>query len=128
MLEQMQQDIAILKSKDTSNNRASGSSQGQNLGSSNLVIQLGTTPTIPNVVATTGPASTATTGTSASSTFITEERSQEVLKCEAKRSNKMVSVVKFQSPYSNQVLFKPYPRDYIKPKLRKFDGRKGNPR
>ena len=36
--------------------------------------------------------------------------------------------MKFQSPYSNQVLSKPYPKDYIKPKLRKFDGRKGNPR
>ena len=41
MLQQMRQDIAILKSKDANNNGASGSSQGQNLGSSNPVIQLG---------------------------------------------------------------------------------------
>ena len=33
-----------------------------------------------------------------------------------------------KSPYSNQVLSKPYPRYYVKPKLRKFDRRKGNPR
>ena len=48
MLEQMQQDIAILKSKDASNHRASDNSQSQNLGSSNPVIQLGTVPTVPN--------------------------------------------------------------------------------
>ena len=84
--------------------------------------------TVPNAVATTGTASTAVAGTSASSTFITKEKLQEVLKCEVERANKMMSVVKFQSPYSNQVLSKPYPKDYIKPKLRKFDRRKGNPR
>ena len=38
----------------------------------------------------------------------------------------MVSAVKFYSPYPNQVISKPYPKDYVKPKLRKFD-RKGNP-
>ena len=50
----MRQYIAILKSKYASNNEASSSSQGQNLESSNPVIQLGIAPTVPNVVATTG--------------------------------------------------------------------------
>ena len=51
-----------------------------------------------------------------------------MLRFEAERANKMMSAVKFQSLYSNQVLSKAYPRDYVKPKLRKFDGRKENHR
>ena len=70
MLEQMQQDIAILKSKDASNNGAFGNSQRSN----NPVIQLGTIPTIPNMVSTIGKTPTVAIGISASSTFITEER------------------------------------------------------
>ena len=77
---------------------------------------------------TSGSAPTAAAGTSATATFITEERLQEVLRFEAEKITKVASVIKFQSPYSNQVLSKPYPKDCIKPKLRKFDGRKGNPR
>ena len=36
--------------------------------------------------------------------------------------------MKFQSPYSSQVISKPYPKDHVKSKLKKFDGRKWNPR
>ena len=38
----------------------------------------------------------------------------------------MVSAMKFQSPYPNQVICKSYPSGLCKPQLKKFYGRKGN--
>ena len=34
--------------------------------------------------------------------------------------------MKLQSPYSSQIISKPYPKDHVKSKFKKFDGRKGN--
>ena len=38
----------------------------------------------------------------------------------------MVAAVHFQPPYPSQVTSKPYPKDYVKPKFRLFDGKKGS--
>ena len=114
------------KSKNASSNGTSGILQSQNARSNSPIVQLGTTSVVPNATTTAGIAPTATAGTSANSTFIIEERLQEVLRIEVEKARKMVSTVKFQSPYSHQVIAKPYPKDYVKLKLKNFDGRKEN--
>ena len=52
----------------------------------------------------------------------------EVLKSEAERARKVVAAVNFQPPYPSQLTSKPYPKDYVKPKFRLFDSKKGSPR
>ena len=51
-----------------------------------------------------------------------------MLKQEAERANKVVTTVQFQPPYPMKLHCKPYPKDYVNPKFRQFDGRKGNVR
>ena len=114
-----------MKSKDATNNGASTSSQGQTLGAPSPVIQLGAAFVVLMLWLHLDQHIPAA-GTNVNATFIIEERLQEVLKSEAERISKVISVVKFRSLYSSQVFSKLYPKDYIKPKLRKFDGRKGN--
>ena len=105
-------------SKGTSN-----APQGQNVGSSSPAMQPGAPSAVPNVAATTGTLATTSVGTSSS--YITEERLHELLKTEAERANKVVTTVHVQPPYPSQVTSKPYPKDYVKLKVRLFDGKKG---
>ena len=63
-----------------------------------------------------------------SSSYITEEWLHELLKSKVERANKVVAAVHFQPPYPSQVTSKPYPKDYVKPKFRLFDGKKGSAR
>ena len=62
-----------------------------------------------------------------SSSYITKGKLHEVLKSEAERASKVVAAMHFQHPYPSQVT-KPYPKDYVKPKFRLFDGKKSSAR
>ena len=121
MLEQIQQEIVALRSK-IDGSETSNTPQGQNASSSGLAIQIRTPLAAPNIAVTIGTPATTSAGPSPS--HITKEKLHELLKSEAKRANKVVAAVHFQPPYPSQVTSKPYPKDYVKPKFRLFDGKR----
>lgn len=45
---------------------------------------------------------------------------------ETERANKTLITVDFQPPYLTNIVSKSYPKDYVNPRFRKFDGKKAN--
>ena len=122
----MQQEMAILKSKIETNGPSN--TQSQNVLSYSPTIQLGTPTVIPNPLASTVATSTTTIRARSGLDFYTKDRFHELLKQEAERASKVVVFVQFQPPYPSQVLSSPFPKDYVNPKFKKFNSKKGNGR
>ncbi|PON54500.1 hypothetical protein PanWU01x14_194590 [Parasponia andersonii] len=47
---------------------------------------------------------------------------------EAKKAHKSVVAIEFQPPYPAWITLKPYPKDYVSPSFKKFNGKNDNAR
>ena len=69
---------------------------------------------------------TPSTSSATQSEFITKGELHNIFKVEIEKANKVVVAIDFQFPYPAHILAKPYPKDFINPRFRKFDGKRGN--
>ncbi|PON86735.1 hypothetical protein TorRG33x02_174650 [Trema orientale] len=139
MLRSLQQDVIALKSREAVHT-GNGSSSSQATPSihneaGHRVIQTGT----PDVVAAppaahAAPAALAalpapsnviivtTPGTSRE--YFTKDEILEMMRTGS--TDKNIKKIDFQPPYPSHILSKPYPKDYVNPRFRTFDGRTRN--
>ncbi|PON67103.1 hypothetical protein PanWU01x14_105000 [Parasponia andersonii] len=48
-----------------------------------------------------------------------------MFKHEAERAHRSIAATEFQPPYPTWITSKPYPKDYVSPSFRKFNGKSG---
>ncbi|PON73822.1 hypothetical protein TorRG33x02_248740 [Trema orientale] len=139
MLRSLQQEVTALKSRDAAynGNSSSGSQAAPSVHNeaSPRMIQIGTpdvvvtppaahaTPAAPTAPTTPSNVITATTpGTSRE--YFTKDEILEMMRTGS--TDKNLKKIDFQPLYTSHILSKSYPKDYINPRFRIFDGRTGN--